>query len=152
MTSYFERQGARPCNADENPAEWMLEITGSTADSEGQQDWSEIWKDSPERQAMKRKLSHLKERFSGRLDLGSSLSTSDTVQESATALDAIELQRELELSFVISFLGIFNTSPGTFYKYLFLENIQVPLHSPKSDACRCWLTNNASVRRPAYLL
>ncbi|KAH7317461.1 hypothetical protein BKA65DRAFT_411243 [Rhexocercosporidium sp. MPI-PUGE-AT-0058] len=129
MTSYFERQGARPCNADENPAEWMLEITGSTADSEGQQDWSEIWKISPERQAMKSKLGHLKGKLSGRLDLVTSLSTSDIVQESAAALDAIELQRESELGVFHFIFSVYLTpvqalSTGIFswktYKYRYI--------------------------------
>ena len=52
MTSYFERNGARPCGEDENPAEWMLEITGSGSE----QDWPSIWNDSPEREAVKAEL------------------------------------------------------------------------------------------------
>jgi ABC-type multidrug transport system ATPase subunit len=99
MTSYFERHGARPCNADENPAEWMLEITGSIADSDGPQDWSEIWNNSPERKAMKSKLVHLKEKFSERLELVNGLSTSDALQQSAAGFDAMALQRESGLLF-----------------------------------------------------
>jgi hypothetical protein len=97
LTSYFERQGARACNADESPAEWMLEITHFTTDSESQQDWSEIWKNSPERQAMKIKHRHLKDKFSRRVGAGGELITSDQVSESAASLDAIELQRKLTL-------------------------------------------------------
>ena len=52
MTSYFERNGARPCGEGENPAEWMLEITGSVSE----QDWPSIWNESPEREAVKAEL------------------------------------------------------------------------------------------------
>ena len=52
MTSYFERNGARHCKEDENPAEWMLEITGSGSE----QDWPSVWNDSPEREVVKAEL------------------------------------------------------------------------------------------------
>lgn len=89
-TNYFERHGARSCNSDENPAEWMLEITNS----KDPQDWSEVWNNSPERKAMKAKLLHLKEKFSEPLELADSLSTSDTVQLSVAGFDALALERE----------------------------------------------------------
>jgi hypothetical protein len=60
MTSYFERNGARPCGEDENPAEWMLEITGSGSE----QDWPSIWNDSPEREAVKAELAMKKTELS----------------------------------------------------------------------------------------
>jgi len=99
MTSYFERHGARPCNADENPAEWMLEISGWAADSDGLKDWSEIWNNSPEFKAMKSKLFHLKARFSERLEAVNGLTTCDSLQQSAAGFDAIALQRESGLLF-----------------------------------------------------
>ncbi|KAG9241246.1 hypothetical protein BJ878DRAFT_428537, partial [Calycina marina] len=133
VTSYFERKGASPCNADENPAEWMLEITASNADSEVQQDWSEIWKNSPERQAMKGKLVHLKEKLQGQRDLVST-STSDIVQESAAALDAIELQRESELDVFHLFssakltpIQALSTSIYSWKTYKYRHKIQNPI-------------------------
>ncbi|KAG8349702.1 ATP-binding cassette transporter CGR1 [Fusarium venenatum] len=62
MTSYFERNGARPCGPDENPAEWMLGITGSLSE----QDWPVIWNDSPERKAVKAELAMKKLELSRR--------------------------------------------------------------------------------------
>ncbi|GKU13994.1 unnamed protein product, partial [Fusarium langsethiae] len=62
MTSYFERNGARACGPDENPAEWMLEITGSLSE----QDWPAIWNDSPERKAVKTELAMKKVELSRR--------------------------------------------------------------------------------------
>lgn len=61
MTSYFERNGARPCGAGENPAEWMLEVIGAAPGSVSVQDWPVVWKDSPERQAVKAELARMKE-------------------------------------------------------------------------------------------
>lgn len=61
VTSYFERNGARPCGQDENPAEWMLEITGAAAGSHCSQDWPAIWHASNERKAVKFELARMKE-------------------------------------------------------------------------------------------
>lgn len=48
MTSYFERNGAIPCKADENPAEWMLRAIGAAPGAHTDIDWTETWKKSPE--------------------------------------------------------------------------------------------------------
>ncbi|KAL8826987.1 MAG: hypothetical protein Q9191_003460 [Dirinaria sp. TL-2023a] len=61
LTSYFERNGARPCGKDENPAEWVLEITGAGPGSESTQDWPAVWKDSKEHEAVKAELARMKE-------------------------------------------------------------------------------------------
>ena len=53
-------------------------------------------------------------------------------------------------SFLI--LGMSNSSPGTYYKYLFLEKMQLPLDYPKPDIYRGWLPNPAAIHRPPYLL
>lgn len=73
FTSYFERNGARPCGQDENPAEWMLGITGAAPGSQCTQDWPAIWNASDERKAVKAELAHMKETLSPRL-----LSINDT--------------------------------------------------------------------------
>jgi ATP-binding cassette subfamily G (WHITE) protein 2 (PDR) len=41
---YFERNGARICGPDENPAEYMLEVVSDKS----AQDWAKTWKASPE--------------------------------------------------------------------------------------------------------
>ncbi|KAI1383447.1 ABC-2 type transporter-domain-containing protein [Hypoxylon trugodes] len=46
LLDYFEAKGARRCDDQENPAEYMLEIV-----NEGAQDWHAIWNASEERQA-----------------------------------------------------------------------------------------------------
>ena len=61
LTSYFELNGARPCSRDENPAEWMLEVTGAAPGLESTQDWSTIWNNSGEHKAVKAELTRMKE-------------------------------------------------------------------------------------------
>ena len=48
MTRYFERFGATPCQPDENPAEWMLHVTGAAPGAHTDRDWTRTWEDSPE--------------------------------------------------------------------------------------------------------
>lgn len=59
LTQYFENQGARSCADGENPAEWVLEVTGGRV-SKTSIKWSDKWRDSIERQQVKHELSRLK--------------------------------------------------------------------------------------------
>lgn len=61
LTSYFERNEARACGQDENPAEWMLEVIGAAPGSESTQDWPAIWNNSEEHKAVKAELARMKE-------------------------------------------------------------------------------------------
>ncbi|RMJ21434.1 ABC transporter [Aspergillus sp. HF37] len=47
LLDYFERQGARPCSQDENPAEYMLEVVNAGANQAGE-NWFDLWQSSPE--------------------------------------------------------------------------------------------------------
>lgn len=66
--SYFERHGARKCQSKENPAEWLLEITGAARGFECTQDWHETWSNSDEFKAVKAELARLKSEGSGTSD------------------------------------------------------------------------------------
>lgn len=57
LLDYFERNGAPPCDDDANPAEYMLEICGKKAD----QDWSEVWKMTPEAKEVQAELDRIHE-------------------------------------------------------------------------------------------
>ncbi|KKK17140.1 ATP-binding cassette transporter [Aspergillus rambellii] len=48
LLNYFEANGARPCAASENPAEYILEIIGAGASGKSDKDWPVIWSESPE--------------------------------------------------------------------------------------------------------
>lgn len=102
MVNYFEGNGARSCSVHENPAEWMLEVTASAADSDGPNDWQQIWNSSPECKAVKSKLLHLKDKFADSMGLGNGLSLSEALQQSATGIDAIALHRESRQLFFLN--------------------------------------------------
>jgi ABC-type multidrug transport system permease subunit len=52
LLEYFERNGARHCGDDENPAEYMLDIVNKGSSGQGT-DWHEVWKASPEARAVR---------------------------------------------------------------------------------------------------
>jgi len=60
VTDYFERNGAGTCPPIANPAEWILEVIGATAGSHSCQDWSQVWRNSIELQAVYDELDRLK--------------------------------------------------------------------------------------------
>ncbi|KAN0023395.1 hypothetical protein ACTFIU_011565 [Dictyostelium citrinum] len=60
LTSYFERNGVRPCTEDENPAEYILEATGAGISGTTNVDWPTVWKQSKEYQDVLQELDHLK--------------------------------------------------------------------------------------------
>ncbi|GME96678.1 unnamed protein product [[Candida] boidinii] len=43
LLDYFENQGARKCQSNENPAEYILEVIGAGATATVNEDWNEIW-------------------------------------------------------------------------------------------------------------
>ena len=48
LISYFERNGARKCPPDANPAEYMLDAIGAGNPDYRGQDWGDVWAASPE--------------------------------------------------------------------------------------------------------
>ncbi len=48
LLDYFEGAGARKCDDEENPAEYMLEIVGAGSQGKSNQDWPDVWKNSKE--------------------------------------------------------------------------------------------------------
>jgi ABC-type multidrug transport system ATPase subunit len=52
LIQYFERNGARGCGVDENPAEYMLDVVSNKST----QNWAETWRMSPEYQKLLEEL------------------------------------------------------------------------------------------------
>jgi ABC-type glycerol-3-phosphate transport system permease component len=48
ITEYFETNGAKPCAATANPAEYILDVIGAGATARVEEDWHAIWNTSPE--------------------------------------------------------------------------------------------------------
>ncbi|KIX01883.1 uncharacterized protein Z518_07822 [Rhinocladiella mackenziei CBS 650.93] len=59
MISYLERNGAPPCPANANPAEWMLEAIGAAPGSTADVNWHQTWRESPEFDAVQTELKRL---------------------------------------------------------------------------------------------
>lgn len=60
LTDYFVSNGSRPCDPEENPAEWMLDVIGAAAGSENTIDWPQVWRDSPEKVDVRTELADLR--------------------------------------------------------------------------------------------
>ncbi|KAH0145694.1 putative ABC multidrug transporter, partial [Aureobasidium melanogenum] len=65
LLDYFEANGARHCEDDENPAEFMLEIVNAGSQGQGP-DWHEVWKKSDEAKDVQKQIDQLHEESSGR--------------------------------------------------------------------------------------
>jgi ATP-binding cassette subfamily G (WHITE) protein 2 (PDR) len=60
LVDYFTRNGAPPCKAGNNPAEWMLAAIGAAPGSHTDVDWHQTWLDSPERAEVRQELERIK--------------------------------------------------------------------------------------------
>lgn len=60
LTGYFERNGARCREPGENPAEWVLDVTGGQHTSKSRIDWHATWQSSPERYEIHHQISEMK--------------------------------------------------------------------------------------------
>jgi ATP-binding cassette subfamily G (WHITE) protein 2 (PDR) len=78
LISYFERNGARPCGKNENPAEYMLSAIGATPGSSTDVDWHQTWLQSPENEDVKAELDRMKR------ELPNKASTVDTAGDKAS--------------------------------------------------------------------
>lgn len=56
LIDYFERQGARRCKADENPAEYMLDVIGAGATATSGENWHELWQASIESKRVQQEI------------------------------------------------------------------------------------------------
>ncbi|KAG8789944.1 hypothetical protein FRC12_013096 [Ceratobasidium sp. 428] len=62
MISYFERNSARKCQPEENPAEYMLDVIGAGATAKSEIDWHAAWKRAPESTSLEEELRSLHQR------------------------------------------------------------------------------------------
>lgn len=93
LISYFERNGARPCGQDENPAEYMLNAIGATPGVKSTVDWHKTWLESPEYEDVKTELAQMKR------DLPNKASTTDASQDKIN-------HREFAASFSVQLLEV----------------------------------------------
>ncbi|KAH6710868.1 AtrD, ABC-transporter [Leptodontidium sp. MPI-SDFR-AT-0119] len=74
LIDYFESNGARNCETNENTAKWLLDITENSKIP-----WSQIWSYSDERRRIKQDLAKIKARSSNPPDQQKGLSSSEFV-------------------------------------------------------------------------
>lgn len=55
LLDYFESNGGRKCDDQENPAEYMLEVVNNGNNADGV-DWHDVWKESPEFQETQKEI------------------------------------------------------------------------------------------------
>lgn len=60
LVSYFERNGAKPCPTQENPAEWMLGVIGAAPGTSTDVDWPTVWRQSREYHDVQNELNTLR--------------------------------------------------------------------------------------------
>lgn len=63
LIDYFERGGAKTCDPDKNPAEWLLNLLSSGSNAEGIISWADVWSDSEERKRMLCDAADLKDKL-----------------------------------------------------------------------------------------
>lgn len=59
ILDYFERNGARKCSPQENPAEYILEAIGAGATAKTDKNWFDVWSASPEKLDVEKKVDQL---------------------------------------------------------------------------------------------
>ena len=60
---YFHEQGVRACEPEENPAEWLMDISSRDTNGHEKADWPSIWQVSRERHKVKEALKMMKKRL-----------------------------------------------------------------------------------------
>ncbi|KAK9451951.1 putative plasma membrane ATP-binding cassette transporter [Limtongia smithiae] len=61
ILDYFKRQGAPPCGADDNPAEYILDCIGAGATATVKSDWYELWADSEDCRKVTEEITNLQD-------------------------------------------------------------------------------------------
>ncbi len=64
ITTYFERNGAKPCPPDADPAEWMMEVISAAPGTSSSINWPEVWHNSAERAVVHAELDRMKTHLS----------------------------------------------------------------------------------------
>lgn len=93
LINYFERHGATACGASQNPAEWVLDVTGCSESAGASQthspkDWCKVWAQSDERQEVIYDLGKLKEAV---VDASDSQSVTQRQQYTASFIRQLRL-------------------------------------------------------------
>ena len=91
IIQYFERGGVRPCGVNENPAEWLLEVTNGS-----NPDWATVWQKSDERRSISNNLEEMKRILTESVPTEHDFDTSGEFATSFTSQLLLVTRRTLE--------------------------------------------------------
>ncbi|TFY79980.1 hypothetical protein EWM64_g4032 [Hericium alpestre] len=124
LLGYFQVGGARPCQEDENPAEYMLDVIGAGATSSSKIDWHDVWIHSNEMKSVQQEIETLVSEVSRRsvvqTDLHTEFSTSWTFQ--VRELMKREAQRHWRDPMYLLSKLILNAVGGLFIGFTFFKS------------------------------
>lgn len=63
LIDYFEKKNIRRCEVEENPADWLLDVTGRDLSTSQAIDWHDTWQTSQERKTIKHTVTKMKEQL-----------------------------------------------------------------------------------------
>lgn len=69
LLDYFENNGARTCESDENPAEFMLDVVNAGQNSQGE-NWFDVWKRSQEARGVEAEIERIHEEQKAKVPVG----------------------------------------------------------------------------------
>ena len=121
LIDYFEKPGVRHCRAEENPAEWLLDVTAPDLSTGNAIDWHHAWRTSQERRLIKHTLAAMKEQL-----LASAQETSSSGQYASSFMYQLYVvtKRNFEHDW---------RTPSYLYSKLFVTIGAVRIHSPHSN-------------------
>lgn len=61
LIGYFEKNGARRCAPEENPAEYILQVIGAGATAQADRDWHRVWRESGEAEGLQVQIERIHE-------------------------------------------------------------------------------------------
>ncbi|EPE27473.1 P-loop containing nucleoside triphosphate hydrolase [Glarea lozoyensis ATCC 20868] len=109
MVSYLESKGARPLNAGESAAEWMMEVIGNDSSSVN---WFEEWQQSSEKKVLKQEIAKISS-----VPKGAQISTN--VYENQYEEFAVPLTTQIWLLLVRTFVEYWRIPAFLWAKFLF---------------------------------
>ncbi|KAJ5706894.1 hypothetical protein N7488_006695 [Penicillium malachiteum] len=88
LLNYFEANGARKCEDEENPAEYMLDVVNKGTNDKGEA-WFDVWKAGPECAEVQAELQRIHEQTKGRVIEGDSEGTGEFAVSLTTQLRVV---------------------------------------------------------------
>jgi ATP-binding cassette, subfamily G (WHITE), member 2, PDR len=137
LLDYFEKNGARECGSEENPAEYMLETVGAGPSGKSTADWPAIWKESQLSKGVQEELDRIHAEKEKEQPAGDTASNSEF---------AMPFSTQLRETTIRVFAQYWRTPSYIVGKVsLTLDMIFLGLTRPRSPFARCLRCSSASL-------